>query len=208
MPDPSVLTAQPRQKFGNRVKGLRRNAAIPANLITAGKASRPLQVDEHAMATYVRRFGRSGLVELDIAGDRELALVDDVSIHAVSRRLLHVVFRHVDAQVAVTVNIPVEFAGEAPADARSEMFVVRLIDSVSITCLPRVIPAHISIGLENLVDPGDMVVAGDLVIGEGIELQTEIDTVLARVERSRLADEDVETDGEEEEDLTDEAFVV
>ena len=110
------------------------------NLVVPGGESQPLQVDEHAMAAYVRNHGRTGLIELQIEGDRQLALVDDVDIHPVTRRLLHVVFRHVDAGTAVTAEVPLEYIGVSPADARSDLFVVRMLDSLSLNGLPRQIP--------------------------------------------------------------------
>ena len=197
MPEPQHITAEPRARFGNRVKSLRRSARVPVNLVVPGAKSQPLQVDEHAMAAYVRNHGRTGLVELQIDGERRLALVDDVDIHPVTRRLLHVVFRHVDADTAVTAEVPLEYVGTAPADARSDLFVVRMLDSLSLNGLPRQIPAVVQVNLENLVDAGDGVHAGDLELAEGVTLITEPDALLAHVERSRLATEDEES-GEEE----------
>lgn len=197
MPEPQHITAEPRARFGNRVKSLRRSARIPVNLVVPGGESQPLQVDEHSMAAYVRNHGRSGLVELQIEGERQLALVDDVDIHPVTRRLLHVVFRHVDAGTAVTAEVPIEYVGASPADTRSDLFVVRMLDSLSLNALPRQIPVVIQVSIENLVDAGDAVHAGDLELAEGVTLITDADALLAHVERSRLATEDDELEEEE-----------
>ncbi|MCY3693747.1 MAG: 50S ribosomal protein L25 [Chloroflexi bacterium] len=197
MPEPQQLAAEPRARFGNRVKSLRRNARIPVNLVVPGGESQPLQVDEHSMAAYVRNHGRTGLVELQIEGERQLALVDDVDIHPVTRRLLHVVFRHVDAGTAVTAEVPLEYVDTSPADARSDLFVVRMLDSLSLNGLPRQIPAVVQVSLENLVDAGDAVYAGDVELAEGVTLITDPGALLAHVERSRLATEDEELDEEE-----------
>lgn len=197
MPEPQLIDAEPRVRFGNRVKSLRRSARIPVNLVVPGGESQPLQVDEHSMAAYVRNHGRTGLVELQVEGERQLALVDDVDIHPVTRRLLHVVFRHVDAGTAVTAEVPLEYVGEAPADARSDLFVVRMLDSLSLNALPRRIPAVVQVNLEVLVDAGDAVHAGDLELDDGVTLITEPDALLAHVERSRLATDEDELDEEE-----------
>ena len=197
MPEPQLIDAEPRVRFGNRVKSLRRSARIPVNLVVPGGESQPLQVDEHSMAAYVRNHGRTGLVELQVEGERQLALVDDVDIHPVTRRLLHVVFRHVDAGTAVTAEVPLVYVGEAPADARSDLFVVRMLDSLSLNALPRRIPAVVQVNLEVLVDAGDAVHAGDLELDDGVTLITEPDALLAHVERSRLATDEDELDEEE-----------
>ena len=197
MSETQLITAEPRARFGNRVKTLRRNARIPVNLVVPGGESQPLQVDEHAMAAYVRNHGRTGLIELQIEGDRQLALVDDVDIHPVTRRLLHVVFRHVDAGTAVTAEVPLEYIGVSPADARSDLFVVRMLDSLSLNGLPRQIPTVVQVDLEQLADAGDAIHAGELPLGDGITLMTEAESLVAHVERSRLATDD-ETDEEVE----------
>jgi large subunit ribosomal protein L25 len=193
---PQLIDAEPRTRLGNRVKALRRSSRIPVNLVVPGGESQPLQVDEHSMAAYVRNHGRSGLVELQVEGERQLALVDDVDIHPVTRRLLHVVFRHVDAGTAVTAEVPIDYVGAAPADARSDLFVVRMLDNLNLNGLPRQIPAVVQVDLENLVDAGDAIHAGDLELAEGVTLITEPDALLAHVERSRLATEDDELDEE------------
>ena len=181
MPETNAITAESRSLFGNRVKSLRREGRIPGNLIASGRTSQPLQVDEHAMAAYVRNFGRSGLVELNLNGGSELALVDNVDVHPVTRRLLHVVFRHVDANVPVHLDVPVEFVGESPADTRSDLYVVRIVNSVSVNALPRHIPAGLSIDLGGLGDAGDAINAGDLDMPEGVTLVSSPDITLAHV---------------------------
>ena len=198
MSETQLITAEPRARFGNRVKTLRRNARIPVNLVVPGGESQPLQVDEHAMAAYVRNHGRTGLIELQIEGARQLALVDDVDIHPVTRRLLHVVFRHVDAGTAVTAEVPLEYIGVSPADARSDLFVVRMLDSLSLNGLPRQIPTVVQVDLEQLADAGDAIHAGELPLGDGITLMTESESLVAHVERSRLA-----TDDESDEEVED-----
>lgn len=197
MPEPQRIAAEPRVRFGNRVKSLRRSARIPVNLVVPGGQSQPLQVDEHSMAAYVRNHGRTGLVELQIQGERQLALVDDVDIHPVTRRVLHVVFRHVDAGTAVTAEVPLEYVGISPADARSDLFVVRMLDSLNLNGLPRQIPTVLQVNLETLADAGDAVYAGDLELAEGVTLITESGALLAHVERSRLATEDEDLDEDE-----------
>ncbi len=192
-----LIAAEPRARFGNRVKTLRRNARIPVNLVVPGGESQPLQVDEHAMAAYVRNHGRTGLVELQIEGERQLALVDDVHIHPVTRRLLHVVFRHVDVGTAVTAEVPLEYVGESPADTRSDLFVVRMLDTLSVHGLPRQIPTVVRVDLEQLADAGDAIHAGELALVAGITLMTEPDSLVAHVERSRLAIADEESEEEE-----------
>ena len=102
-----------------------------------------------------------------------------------------------DAGTAVTAEVPLEYVGTSPADARSDLFVVRMLDSLSLNGLPRQIPAVVQVNLENLADAGDAVYAGDLELDEGVTLVTESGALLAHVERSRLATEDEELDEEE-----------
>lgn len=142
------------------------------------------------MAAYVRNFGRSGLVELNLNGGSELALVDSVQVHPVTRRVLHVVLRHVDANVPVNVDIPVEYVGESPADTRSDLYVVRIVDSLSVNALPRHIPVSLPVDVGGLADAGDAFNAGDLDLPEGVTLVSSPDITLAHVERSRLATDD------------------
>jgi large subunit ribosomal protein L25 len=189
MPDRPSLTAQKRTVFGNRLGQLRRSGVIPANLVVPGADSVPLQLDEHEMATHLRKLGRGGLVELKMSGDIEVALLQDVDIHPVSSRLQHVIFRHVDMTQPIEVPVSLQFTGDAPADTISGVYVVHEMDEVRVRCLPDSIPQEIVADVSELESAGDSFRIEDLEPIDGVEFLDEAETPIAVVHLERLEEE-------------------
>ncbi len=189
MPDRPSLTAQARTVFGNRLGQLRRSGVIPANLVVPGSDSVPLQLDEHEMATHLRKLGRGGLVELKMSGDTEVSLLQDVDIHPVSSRLQHVIFRHVDMTQPIEVPVGIQFAGDAPADTISGVYVVHELDEVRVRCLPDNIPQEIVADVSELESAGDSYRVADLEPIDGVEFLDEAATPIAVVHLERLEEE-------------------
>lgn len=189
MPDRPSLTAQTRTVFGNRLGQLRRSGVIPANLVVPGSDSVPLQLDEHEMATHLRKLGRGGLVELKMSGDTEVSLLQDVDIHPVSSRLQHVIFRHVDMTQPIEVPVGIQFAGDAPADTISGVYVVHELDEVRVRCLPDNIPQEIVADVSELESAGDAFRVADLEPIDGVEFLDEAETPIAVVHLERLEEE-------------------
>ena len=192
MPDRPTLTAQARTVFGNRLGHLRRSGVIPANLVVPGSDSVPLQLDEHEMATHLRKLGRGGLVELKMSGDTEVALLQDVDIHPVSSRLQHVIFRHVDMTQPIEVPVNIQFIGDAPADTISGVYVVREVAEVRVRCLPNNIPQEITADISELESAGDSFRIEDLDPIDGVEFLDEAETPIAVVHLERLEEEEDE----------------
>lgn len=202
MPDRPSLAAETRSIFGRRVAQLRKQGLVPANLVVPGGQSRALQINEHDVATLIRREGRSGLVELHFSDGKEAALLDEVSVHPVNRRLQHVVFRHVDMDTRVQVGVQLELVGDAPADQTSGRFVVREMDEVSIECLPDDIPNVVEVDVSQLSEVGDHIRASDLALPEGLSLLGDPDAMVAHVQAEKIESETVEViDGEDGEGI-------
>jgi len=198
MSDRPSLVAETRSIFGRKVAQLRQQGLVPANLVVPGAESRAIQINEHDIATIIRKEGRSGLVELQFSDGKEAALLDEVSVHPVNRRLQHVVFRHVDMDTRVQVGVQLELVGDAPADQTSGRFVVREMDEVSIECLPQDIPNVVEVDVSELAEVGDHIRASELKLPEGLSLLGDPDAMVAHVQAERIESEPIEAiDGED-----------
>ena len=89
---PAVMV-QGRDLLGKKVGRLRSQGIVPVNLVIPGDDSQALQTDERELVGVLKQTGQSGLVELNSRGATEVALIGDVQVHPVSRRVLHVAFR-------------------------------------------------------------------------------------------------------------------
>jgi len=160
-----TLVAQVRNEFGKgAARRARRARQVPAVLYGHGTDPVHLDVPEHDLFLIVRST-KNALVELSIEGRRQLALVKDVQVHAVSRALLHVDFLAVTAGEKVEVTVPLVVVGEAtPGTAHN-------IDdyTVQVSAPTTDIPEEIQVDITGL-EAGSVIRVQDLVLPQDVEV--------------------------------------
>ena len=101
-------------KKRNQVKALRHTGRLPAVIYGSGKGAEQLEVDKKGFQRMMASTSATAvLVDLDLAGDSRLALIQEVQHHPLSRQPLHVDFREVRKDQQVHVTVPVIPVGEA-----------------------------------------------------------------------------------------------
>ncbi len=199
MPERHRLAAEPRTVLGKKVRRLRREGVIPANLVQAGHASIAMQVSERALADLVRAQATGHLVELESPDISEPVLMDHVEIDTLTNRLVHLTLRKVDLTKAIDVMVRVQLEGRAPASDNSELVVIHHLQEVEVSALPIEIPSSLIANLSDLVDVGDEVVVGDLRAEDGAyEPLDDRDEIVVQVTAARTVEEDEEEDDLEE----------
>lgn len=195
MPERHRLAAEPRTVLGKKVRRLRREGVIPANLVQAGHASIAMQVSERALADLVRAQATGHLVDLESPDISEPVLMDSVEIDTLTNRLVHLTLRKVDLTTAIDVMVRVQLEGRAPASDNSELVVLQLLQDVEVSALPTEIPSSLIADVSDLVDVGDEVVVGDLRAEDGAyEPLDDPDVIVVQVTAARTVEEDEEED--------------
>ena len=199
MPERHRLAAEPRTVLGKKVRRLRREGVIPANLVQAGHASIAMQVSERALADLVRAQATGHLVDLESPDISEPVLMDSVEIDTLTNRLVHLTLRKVDLTKAINVMVRVTLEGRAPASDNSELVVIHHLQEVEVSALPIEIPSSLIADVSDLVDVGDEVVVGDLRAEDGTyEPLDDPDEIVVQVTAARTVEEDEEEDDLEE----------
>jgi len=214
MSDKTVVV-QPREETGkNANRRLRASGSIPAVVYGGGRDTVAIQVDERAMRDFLKETGSENsvfLLKLGETGKSRHAMIRDLQIDPIERQISHIDFQRVllDEKVRVTVGVTLE---GTPAGVRNQGGVLDFVTrEVDIECLPGKIPTEFVVDVTDL-EIGDHVEAKDLVLPEGVELQSEPNRVLAAVAHSRVAEEVEAAEAEEAasliEDVPDEPEVI
>ena len=199
MPERHRLAAEPRTVLGKKVRRLRREGVIPANLVQAGHASIAMQVSERALADLVRAQATGHLVDLESPDISEPVLMDSVEIDTLTNRLVHLTLRKVDLTKPISVMVRVALEGQAPASDSAQVVVLQLLQEVEVSALPTEIPSSLIADVSDLVDVGDEVVVGDLRAEDGAyEPLDDPDEIVVQVTAARTVEEDEEEDDLEE----------
>jgi large subunit ribosomal protein L25 len=199
------LTLEPRTVTGKAVKHLRTAGHIPAVIHDHGKTSVIVQADSTAMLKVWRQAGKHHPIELTAGDQSYVALIKEAIFDPRKHLLTHVVFNAVDRNQKVEAEIPVrpryEEGNESSPAERAGLIVLTQLETVQVKAIASKLPDFLEYDAEKLVDVGDHITVADLVIPEGVELETEVEHSVATVyEPSALAAANDAAGGDAEEE--------
>ncbi len=182
MADDNKLVAEPRDQFGKGfARRIRAAGKIPAVIYGHGTEPQHVTLPGHEVGLILRKANQ--VLELDISGTTQLALVKDVQKDPV-----HQIIEHLDLVVVrkgekVTVDIPVHLEGESVAGT------IASLDSntLSVEAEATHIPERLTVSVEG-AEEGTQIFARDIELPEGSTLITDPDSLVVNVTVPAVAD--------------------
>ncbi len=184
------ITVEKRQLAGRKVKQLRRQGIIPANLFGNKIKSIAIQVEEKVFTKIFDQVGETGIVEIVVDGDKYPSLISGFARDSVSKKILHVDFHNVSLKEKVVATIPLHVVGEASAIKELGGVLNQSLHEIEVEALPTHLPESIEVDISGLAAIGDSISVGDLKVGSDIELKAEPETVVLAI--AEPAPEEVE----------------
>lgn len=202
MADRATIAAQARTVLGKKVKNLRAQGVLPANVYGKGLPSLAVQVDAREFLRIVRGAGVRSMFELNVEGESapRYVLIRGLLRDAGTGTPIHADFYQVDLQRPIQTNVSIVLEGESPAVRDLAGTLLQMIDVVSVRCLPLQIPESIAVDLSQLKNFDITVTVADLVPPEGVEILTDPSVPIATVNPPRLRLQEEEEEGEEGEE--------
>ena len=118
------------------------------------------------------KAGKNTLVEINLAGKAELALVKEVQYHAVTDRPIHADFQRVSMKDKMDVVVPIRLEGTSADIAQYGAIVEHIMREIEVRALVSAIPHEIVVDITPMtINKG--IVAGDIKLPEGVELKTD-----------------------------------
>ncbi|MBZ0117672.1 MAG: 50S ribosomal protein L25 [Sandaracinaceae bacterium] len=190
--EPQTLQAEVRAERGKGpARQLRARGLIPAIFYGPGKEPQKLAMSPLALERAISgAYGRNQVIELDIDGRKELALLRDLEVHPLSRRILHADLYSVARDRAVTTSVPFETEGRSIGVQRGG-FLRKLYRDLPIRAFPQDVPAKIIVDISPL-DVGQTVTVQDLKLPAGVEVTFAPDrrVVIIDAKERKKADEE------------------
>ncbi len=206
--DKQTLNAQKRSVFGRKVKTLRNEGLLPANLYGKKIKSNALQVDMGDFFKIYEEAGETGLIELKLSTksskktNKVTVLVSDVQTNPTTDKPIHVDFRKVDLKEKIVASVPIETTGESPAEKQGLGTIVLHIDQVEVEALPTNLPEKFEIDLGKLEDVDQAIQIKDISIEKSkVDIKADPEQIVVKVEPLRAEEEEqpVVTEESEEE---------
>lgn len=162
--DKKVLAAEKRKIQGRKVKSLRSQGIVPANVFGKKVKSEAVQVILKDFDKIYKEVGETGLVELKIGTDVRPVLIHELQRNPKTDDILHVDFLQVDLKEKVEAEVPVELTGESLAEKQALGTVVQYINEVKVEALPTDLPEKFVVDISNLSEVDQAIYVKDLKI--------------------------------------------
>lgn len=193
------LTVEVRTQFGKGfARRLRAEGKIPAVIYGHGTEPQHVALPGHETALIIRKANQ--VLDLQIEGKSQLALVKDVQKDPVRQLIEHLDLVVVRRGEKVTVDVPVHLEGEsAPATSVNQD-----ANTISLEVEATHIPESVVVSIEGL-EEGTQILAGDVKLPEGAKLVTDPEVLIVGITGETAVDLGEEPEaGEGEGDLVDE----
>ena len=199
------LEAEIRKIVGKKVKKLRSEGIIPANLFGKDIKSTSLQVTGDKFRKIFRKAGETSVVEIAFDKKIEPALIHKVQKDPVTDKIIHIDFHKVNLKEKITAHVPLVLIGESPAEKNGTGLILQTINELEIESLPGDIPHQIEVDISKLGEIGETVHIKDLKIDrEKVEVKNESEDVVVTVQNAEMKEEPIEEEvpGPEEVEAT------
>jgi large subunit ribosomal protein L25 len=182
------LSAQSRRTMGKKVRFVRREGVIPANLYSRGADSLPIQLDGAEIQKILAQHGSGGLITLKLTGEKHPrnVVVREVQRDALTDGLIHVDFQQVSLTEEIKVLVRIAMTGEAKLPKSSNAVVIQTMNSIALRGLPKHIPEKIIVDISSLNDAGQTIRVKDLGLDKDVTVMADPDEIIVKVVASRI----------------------
>ena len=185
------LKAEKREILGRKVKQLRQEGVLPANIYGKKVKSQAVQVKLVDFEKVFGLVGETGLVELVVNGKKRPVLIHNAQVDPVTDSVIHIDFLQVDLKEKVSAAVAIELSGEAPAEKEGKGTVVQYIDEIEVEALPANLPEKFEVNLSGLTEVDAAVQVKDLKVDKTkVEIQNDPGQIIVKVEPPRKVEEE------------------
>lgn len=184
-----TLQVAVREKANSKtIEQARKQGTIPAVMYGHGVEPQMFWAQYLDFAKLYKIAGSSSIINLAKEKGKAIsAIIHDVQLDPLSGRFSHVDFFQVRMDEKLETHVPLEFIGEAPAIREHGGILVRPMEELHISCLPKDLPHSITVDIAALKTFDDHIQVKDLKIPVGVEVLAEEDATIALVEAPRTA---------------------
>ncbi len=176
------ISAQPRETLGKKVKQLRRQGLIPANIFGRRAESRAIQIPSDDVLRLLRTAERNQIIYLLIDGEEPRpTFIKDIQRKPTTDAILHMDFQQISLLEKVRMEVPLLLVGQAPGVDTLGGTLIHTLDTVTVEALPTDIPLHIEVDVSGLAEIDQTLHVRDLTLSDKVTVLTEPDVVVAKV---------------------------
>jgi large subunit ribosomal protein L25 len=160
---------------------LRKSSKIPAVFYGPKDPSTPIKLTLADFKKAWKTAGESTVISLEGHGVDAEVLIQDVDLDPVTDVPIHVDFYAIEKGKKLSVDVPLEFIGVAPAVKDLGAVLVKVLHAIKIEAMPRDLPHKLEVDISSLMAFDSVLTAKDIKLPEGVTLKVKPEEVIASV---------------------------
>ena len=173
------VTYSLREETGSRKSGrLRNEGEIPAVIYGNGFATYNIVLNEREILKVLKSKGENAIVELDIDGKVESAMIKEIQRKPIGNKITHIDLQQVDAKETIQVEVPVILVGKE--HGIDDGVLQQQLDTVLVECLALNIPRDIKVDIDEL-QVGETMTVADLYENKDYTVLNDKEEVVASI---------------------------
>jgi len=185
-----TLTVSNRTLFRRKVKNLRKDGILPANIYGKKIKSQSVEVNLDEFAKVFKDAGETQVIELKLGREKRPVLIHNLQEDPVSDKIIHVDFLQVDLKEKVVAKVPVELTGESPSEKEGTGVVVLQVGEIEVEALPGDLPEKFEVDLSPLVKVDDAIYIKDVKVdAKKVVIKNEPEQIIVKVEEPKKEEE-------------------
>ena len=164
------LTLEKREITGKKLKELRAKGLIPS-VVYGGKE--PVLAASEYVATekVLEKAGYHSPIDLDVAGKKQLAIVKDVQIDPVTRKIVNIEFHAISANAVVEATTPITIVNFEASEASKiyHFALTQALEEIEVKAKPSDLPNELTVDAGSLKEIDDKITISDIKLPAGVE---------------------------------------
>lgn len=176
------LNVKTRTILGKKVKSLRGEGLIPAELFGKEIKNLHLSVPEKEFMKVYREAGENTVVTIITEDGKKIpALISNVTRDPFRNKILSIDLYGVRMDKEIRARVPIEFVGTAPA-LKNGLLVVKVMSEIEVEALPSKIPHRFEIDLSSLLNTGQSITVNDIRVPANVKIFAPKEAVIVTVQ--------------------------
>ena len=166
----------------NDARRTRREGMVPITVYGGGAETVAAVAPARDLAAILRtEAGRNTIFTIEVEGvGASEVMFHDRQVDPVKGRLIHADLTRLVKGQKIEVTVPLHLVGEPFGVKEKQGVLEQIIREIEIRCEPRQIPDSLDVDVSNL-DVHDLLHVSDIAVGEGVEILTDAEQVIATV---------------------------
>ena len=178
------LSLSVRTETGKKALALRENGLVPS-VIYGGKTEILAQSPYNETEKVLKLAGYHSPIDLTVDDKKTMAIVKNVQLDPVSRRIIAVSFQAVSANKLVEATTPIVLINFEASDAnKAHLTLDQVMEEIDVKAKPADLPKELTIDASKLATTEDKIFVKNIVLPSGVELadkELDPETVIANV---------------------------